>query len=575
MKNIEKKHVVNERNAAIVIGNRAIVFGSNVTTTLRSACTICVLTLATAVLSLSAISETSLLRGRRSEWSGPAFTALRARSYDLFNKKDYAGAQTLLQQGYQQAQAHHDTLSSLRFLNNIGGVHFGLLHYRQAIDAFAQARKLAAATGDRDTLSVTCSNLCSLYMQIGDIAAATAAAQQGLNVPADTGLPYRSTMLVTLGLLASRSHDTPKALHYFRQAVEEAERYGPDPYRFEAWNHYSQELLRAGYLDAAETASLNALHIGNLNTVREVRPAYLTLARLHRCRGDTRTALALIERALAIPPRVGDRQLWKMYFLYERARVHLSEGNAPAALPDLRLALSFAHDWREAIVPSDGLRSSVEFFLKDLYDSYIDAASTTNDAAEAFLAAEEERSASLVQMLTAGSGAEPQPGRSRLPQSYWEDLARLRALEIVRVANRSAYNAKAAAQIRQRLSEAEIRAGAEFIPTPSEKGENILSLSTLHGVQHNIGPTEAVLSLHLGASASVVWALTSDRLEMHHLASGDRLEGLAERFHRAVEESAPGRDQLGAQLYKELFGSLSAPVLEKSSWIITADDALI
>lgn len=542
--------------------------------------TLRVLALATVVLSLSVVSETRLLRGRRSEWDGQSFVALRARAYDLFNRKEYAAAADLWQKGYKQAVAHHDTLSALRFLNNIGTVHFGLLQYRQAIDAFVEAQNLARSNSDRVTFSVTCANLCSLYMQVGDMPAATASAEQGLRIPADPNLPYRSTFLVTLGLLSSHSGHGTKALQYFREAVSEAEAHGPDALRLEAWNYYAQGLLRAGDLPGAEIAALNAFHLGRLKTVRDLRPAYWTLARIHRARGDTRTALALINRGLAIPPRSGDHQLWNLYFLYERARLRVAEGHPAAAVPDLRLALSYARDWREAIdAPIDTLRSAAEcstaeFCLKDVYDTYIDAATNTNSPAEAFLAVEEERSASLVQMLAEGTSSQEPGTGSRWPVTYWEDLARLHAVEIARISNPAAYDKKGAAQIRQRLSEAEVRAGANFFVKPVEKGENILSPNTLHGVQRNISPEEAILSLHSGASCSFLWAVTSSHLEMHRLAPPDRLTGMAERFRRAVEESAPERDRLGRQLYLELFGSLSAPVLAKRSWVVTSDDSL-
>ena len=541
---------------------------------LRDPRTFRVLALATVILSLSAFLGTSLLRGRRSEWDGQPFQTLRVRAYDLFNRKDYAAAAELWQQGYRRAIAHHDSISALRFLNNIGTIHFGMLHYRQAIDAFVEARKLARSAGDGVTFSVTCANLCSLYMQVGDMAAAKAAAEQGLKILPDSSLPYRSRLLVTLGLLASRSGEGAKALRYFREAVSDAERHGADTLRFEAWSNYAPELLRAGDLDSAETAALQAALVGRLETVSEIRPAYLTLARIARARGDVRTAQALIERGLMIPARSSDHQLWRRYFLYERAMVRLAEAHPEAAVADLRQALSYARDWREAIAPSDALRSAAEFWLKGVYDAYIDAATRTNSGAEAFLAVEEERSASLLQMLADGNRSQDPGTGTRWPDTYWQDLARLRSLEVARIANPTTHDEKEADEIRHRLSEAEAQAGANFLPMPVEKGENILSPNTLHGVQRHIGPGEALLSLHAGASASFLWALTSRRLEMHRLAPRDRLAGMAERFRRAVEESVPERDRLGAELYSELFGNVSAAVRAKQSWIVTSDDSL-
>ena len=110
-------------------------------------------------------------------------------------------------------------------------------------------------------------------------------------------------------------------------------------------------------------------------------------------------SLALIERGLAIPARRNDRQLWRMYFLYERAIVRSIQQRPADAASDLRAALSYAREWRDAIAPSDSLRSGAEYWLKGVYDAYIDAANKSNLVVEAFLAVEEERSASLLQML--------------------------------------------------------------------------------------------------------------------------------------------------------------------------------
>jgi CHAT domain-containing protein len=260
-----------------------------------------------------------------------------------------------------------------------------------------------------------------------------------------------------------------------------------------------------------------------------------------------------------------------MYFLYERAMVFVEDGRMKEASADLRQALSYASDWREAIAPSDSLRSGAEFWLKDVYNAYIDLAERQNAASQAFLAVEEERSASLLQMLrdSVSSG-----DRKTLSGSYREDLARLRAFEIERIVNPNTSGENRTSQVRQRLIEEETRSAAKFVPASLKKGETFLSSNTLGDVQRRIGPEEAILSIHLGNTGSYVWGLTSSHLEMHRLPPRDALVTVIRQFNRAVQESAQDRDRIGAELYTSLFGHLSRTILRKRSWILTSDDEM-
>ena len=497
--------------------------------------------------------------------------SLRSRTNKLVAAGKYAEAAEAFEQGYLEALALNDKVLEVHFLNGVGAARFALLEYGRAIDALVRTRSLARQMGNQKYLTAATANLCNLYIQSGDLSSARSAAEEGLTIDSRENLAYRAQLLDTLGLLAAVSGDHISAHRFFLDAVNEAEPFASDRIRFEAWSHYAQELLHSGDLDGAEAAALNAYRIGHLDTVRELRPAYLTLARIYRARGNSHQALALAERGLAIPARRSDRQLWRMYFLYERAMVFTGDGRVTEAVADLRQALSYASDWREAIAPSDSLRSGAEFWLKDVYNAYIDLAERQNAAAQAFLAVEEERSASLLQMLRDSvSGGD----RKTLSGQYREDLARLRALEIERIVNPKASDENRTEQIRQRISEEETQSAARLLPASLKKRETFLSSNTLGNVQRRIGPEEAILSFHLGNTDSYVWGLTRSHIEMHRLPPRDALVTIAGQFNRAVQESAQDRDRIGAKLYKDLFGNLSATILGKRSWILTSDDEM-
>jgi len=497
--------------------------------------------------------------------------SLRTRTNKLAAMGKYAEAAESFEQGYLEALALNDKVQEVHFLNGVGAAHFGLLEYGRAIDALVRARSLARQIGNQKYLTAATANLCNLYIQSGDLASARSAAEEGLTIDSIENLPYRAQLLDTLGLLASVSGDRSSAHRFFLEAVKEAEPNASDRIRLEAWSHYSQDLFHSGDLDGAESAALNAYRIGHLDTVRELRPAYLALARIYRARGNPRLALAIAECGLAIPARRNDRQLWRMYFLYERAMVFTGAGRVTEAAADLRQALTYASDGREAMAPSDSLRSGAEFWLKDVYNAYIDLAARQNAASQAFLAVEEERSASLMQMLRDSvlSGQ-----RERLSGGYREDLARLRALEIEGIVNPHTRDENRAAQVRQRLSEAEAQSAVKFVPAGIKKRETFLSGNTLGDVQRRMGPEEAILSIHLGNTDSYVWGLTRSHIEMHRLPPRDALVTIVRQFNRAVQESAQDRDRIGAKLYADLFGSLSRTILNKRSWILTSDDEM-
>lgn len=503
--------------------------------------------------------------------SQPHLVAIRNRTNELVDGGKYAEAARLFESGFREATAVKDKAMAVHFLTGLGAARFALFEYRHAIDALGRARELARSAGNQRYLNAICANLCNIYMQAGDLGSARGVAEDCLHVPKGMAVHYRSQLLATLGVLARMSGDRAGAQQYLRSAVEEAELRADDRTRFEAWSHYAQALFEQGDLGAAEDAALTVFRLGRLPSVRELRPPYLLLARIHRGRGDIALASALVDRGVATPARPGDRQLWKMYFLYERALLRIIEGQRTAALSDLQLALSYARDWREAIAPSDSLRSGAEFWLNGVYDTYINLAAESNFAVQAFLAVEEERAASLLQILT-DRARTPDP-ENGMPSSYWEDLARLRSLEIVRIANPQGPGG-GMAQLRSRLSEAEARAGASFTRSNDEKNENLLSPDTLNILQRRIRPEEALFSFRLGNSASFVWAVTDQHLEMHQLVGADKLVALAERFRRSVSENAPDRDALGAELYGELFGPISGRVLMKRSWIVASDDAI-
>lgn len=383
---------------------------------------------------------------------------------------------------------------------------------------------------------------------------------------------YRQTGAARDLECAARFANNLGSLDDLGNAVAAAELHGDDRVRFECWSLYAHELFLSGDLARAERAALNAWRLGQLSAVGELRSAYLELGRIYRAQGNFALAGALFERGLAMPVRNSDRQLWTMYFLYERGLLRKAQHRPLLAAADLRAALADAQRWRESSAPSDSLSSGTGSWLKDLYDAYVEAALDNNLSSEAFLASEQQSAANLLQTLVSPAGAP-------WYETDLKDLARPGAVEVGRPANPAAYDPDRGARTRQSFSGQEARAGARFTSVSdqswrpdSRNSENFLSPNTLRDIQDRVRPEEALISFHLGDTASYVWALTRGGLEMQRLGPRGKLTSIAARFREAVEQAAPERNQLGAELYADLFGRLSKSVRDKRAWSLTSDN---
>src|SRR5437660_9146397 len=70
---------------------------------------------------------------------------------------DFAAAERLYQQGYEEAK-RHDTFAVVRYLTSIAGCRMALFRYRSALEALIEARKLAASIGDQEDSSAIAVN---------------------------------------------------------------------------------------------------------------------------------------------------------------------------------------------------------------------------------------------------------------------------------------------------------------------------------------------------------------------------------------------------------------------------------
>ncbi len=498
------------------------------------------------------------------------FEALSRKAAALFREGSFQPAAVEFERGARAAQARGYWTQAIQFLSNLGSSRFALFQYQEALSAYLEAKELAERHSNYRRYEVICSNLSSLYLELGSVKAAELVAEQGLVAAAsrDTA-PARPLLLAQLGTLRARQGRMPEAESCFRQAIGAAEQQGDQASLATAWDHLGQELLLAGRPNEAEHSLLEAFRIRKLTHDRKLSQSYFHLSRLRLDQDDIPSAATLLDRAVTLP---GNRELPPVWMLYRhKAAIKKAEGEPAEAVALLRAALRAAEDWRAEVGPTDSLQSSSAGSLHPLYQDFVDASMQLPrpPAAEAFAAAEADRAASLRRIVLSGTA-----WRLNVPPKYWKTLASLRSAQTGLLTTPSPELSARVDALRYELLELESRSGLLLTTTGNKSGEKYSSANTLNTVRQGLRPDEAFLSVSLGESSSHLWAVTQDGLKWSKLGPRQALCDLADRFRKAVEGGSVDRERLGEELYQALFGGVSAGVKHKSKWLLAADDAL-
>jgi CHAT domain-containing protein len=282
--------------------------------------------------------------------------------------------------------------------------------------------------------------------------------------------------------------------------------------RARIWHVYGEEQLKAGHLESAEQALLEAFRLRLLFHDPDLRASYVELSALRLAQGDIRSASILIARARTFQTSVSAQHLWRE--LRELGKVRLAQGRAREAGRIFQQALDLADHWREMKPGSEPVPLSIAAEIEELEQLFVQAALAQNPPAvlQAFLITEREKAAGFL------SGS---------------------------------------ADSRNRKTE-----------------ESAGHRNALRRIRLRLHSNEALLSFYLGESSSWLWTLTRNQFTFHRLADKKEITALGRHFREAVEQNANVRTQLGEALYQGLFGEVSAPVRRKPQWLITAGDVL-
>jgi len=497
-------------------------------------------------------------------------TAQLKQSAKLFRTGDFHDAVTLSQQGYREALSSGELRIAARFLGNLGGCQFAIHQYREALQSYLEARKLAESVRDNATAGQLDFNISSLYFHLGQMDAAIEASGRAMaRFSGPEGRAQLPKILTYLAGLQADQGSMPRALDLYRQAIAAASRAGdPETYAL-AWNDLGYVYLEHQKPAQAERALLEAYRVRKLNHLRNLEVCYRNLGMLRLEQGDPPAASVLLDRAVASSGQSGSL-LPDWVFHYARGCVRLQQNRLQDALDDLRIAARLARNWRRAAFPDDATRVSTENMIQKVHSALVEAGNRLYFAThrralaqETFESAEANRSASLRALL-----AEPRDWRRKLPDAYWETLQKLESAEVELLRSPAASSGPAGERVRQlqgALIQWESSAGSST---------DVELPDLLDHTRHSLRPDAAFLAFHLASPDSYLWALSRESFALYRLPPGPEIAALVAGFTKAVRQGSAETQAAGARIFRTLFGQLDPAIREKPRWLLALDAQL-
>ncbi len=460
-----------------------------------------------------------------------------------------------------QAQAAGYPEFSRKFLNNLGACQLATFHYGAALKTLMEVRILTENAHDTTARAALDLNLSSLYLQMGNLSDAAAVAEEGISLSLQSS-DYRAKLLIVLANVRARMGRLDNAEKLFLEGIDDALQAQDNTTAAWGWDYLGFAYRKAGQLNNADRASTEGFRLRKMFCLPAIESSYWNLGMIHAQRGDFHMALVLLDRAVQSLSLSGEATpAWSIYG--DRGKVQLRSGNLPAALADLRIAVSIVREWRINVVANDANRTASESGLAELYSAFIETGNRlymkTHDsqlAHETFEAAEENRAASLRALVP-----QPQNWRNRLPNRYWDTLVQLQLAE--RAILQNANGAKATAvRLRSILGEMEAAAGSTPIAS---------STTALRRTQFNLDSESALFSFYLDDGASWVWSVTRKRFALHILPPRKELATTIRQFEHEVHRSLPRLEKDGLALYRILFGSIESEFVARDHWFLALD----
>jgi len=516
-------------------------------------------------------------------WETGVFKEFHAQADELHRKNDYSGLEELYRKAEQYARQAGQQQARVSYLTALGNTYLILFRYREAIETYREATRLAEDSGNWEGAGAIAPGLASVYSLVGDYAAARQASAAGLEyIKRLPRPPYGAASLkLQFARLARGSGDFRPAL----AAIEAARAQTPETERrraadrveteAEGWSLLGEERLRSGDLDGAENALAEGMRLRLLFAPRNLCTSYLLLGelRLVQAEHDDARRKDLLREAerftdQALKTMQAGRDLNAFGALHQRGMIRQRQGRPVEALGDFAAAADMANRWRLSVPPADSSLTGANVLLDQaVFRDFAEAAAARALATgeerwvrESFLATEQNRAVSLRQTR------ELVPvWRERLPDRYWAALAQIRKQESAHMID--GHPASHSERLNLELTEME----AAFGFTGTNIEENFQSRTALIHLQEVLGENEVLLSVQAGKGHSYLWAVTRNSLRIYELPGSEVIGEDIGQFRRALLERRPGARQLGASLYESVFGQLSAFESAKASWLLSLD----
>ncbi len=518
-------------------------------------------------LTLSALLLTGSLRAPASSTSpvAPEVKTLNDEGLKLLAQWRYYDAR----RAFLKAEARAEQLGRPHPMSLVGAgaCLYMSLNFRGAEKDFEQARQLARASGDLVALAAAENNLANLYLHMGErekalqVASAAAAAPEGRVNPETHG-----KLLFQQAVALAETNRFKQAEPLYLAAIEELNDAGQTDATARIEGAYGEELRKAGRLYEAEDVLSRGLWLEWSHRLSPSGNILSSLAQVKSTRGDSKSAAALFQAALAAPPNTSPVWLIRS----REGRFLLDGGDYSRALADFRAARGAALEMRADMVPADQDRvafesSDLSSVIEGLVESGNLLAKATGDQAvlhETFDAAEQDRMWSLRALVPAAND-----WRSRLPEHYWELLAQFQGLERTAVAARSPEASARIEQLRLEMQKIEATAAGDS-QSVGTKPESAL----LHA-QNLLDADTVLFSFLLTRTSAWVWAVDRTGVDAYRLPSPDRISREADAFADAVQRG-DFNSVAALDLYHDLFGELPEKYRNRKLWLIEPDGAL-
>jgi CHAT domain-containing protein len=506
--------------------------------------------------------------------------ALFDEGFRLYRAGEYTRASEVFRSVASLAERDGLPYQAATNWNNAGGAELARLDFRDALPDFLKARRTADAAGLHRPLMIAMNNLAALYLQMGDPDATLRVAKEGLsntgghsggNAAANGIDDPSSGLRFQMATALARLNRFDEAAPIFRQAIHEIAEQDDLVATARVLGNFGSACLDAGHLDEAEDALSEALLLVRLHRLNASANILRALAKLKKRRGDPRSAAALFDAAVHAP--LGMTPQWEIYA--DRGDFRRSMNDLPGALADFREARHIASRMRADIVPADQDRIALEGGLSRLAAGLVDvgnllARQTSNTALprETFEAAEQDRLWSLRALVPA-----PNDWRTRLPNTYWDLLARYQNIQRTQVAGASPDGEKQASALQLELQHIEAAAANESHSVLSDTTRTVGETALAHAARV-LDADSVLLSFYLTKSGGWLWAVDRRGVDVYSTPEFDTLKAAVADFTRAARNGDPDAAELGRSLYDLLFGKVSSHYLTHKRWLLELDGPL-